>query len=82
MMTVVIMNNTHLLNEVIYYQPLLSYIMRARWECNVIVLYIMVARNTIYEFLIHSGLMIQPVPTENNMSRLNSRGPLICSAAI
>ena len=51
-------------------------------DCNVIVLYIMVARNTIYEFLIHSGLMIQPVPTENNMSRLNSRGPLICSAAI
>ena len=23
--------------------------------CNVIVLYVMVARNTIYEFLIHSG---------------------------
>ena len=32
MMNVVIMNNTHLLNEVIDYQRLLSYIMRARRE--------------------------------------------------
>ena len=50
--------------------------------CNVIELYVMVARNTIYEFLIHIGLMIKPIPTENNMSRLDSRGLLICSAAI
>ena len=50
--------------------------------CDVIVLYVMVACNTIYEFLVHSGLMIKPVPTENNMSRLESRGLLICSAAM
>ena len=37
-----------LLNLVKHFPPLSP--------CDVIVLYVMVARNTIYEFLIHSGL--------------------------